>query len=101
MGSLLQIKPILTFRDGKVDVLERERTHRRALGRLQELVTSQIPTDGGYLSVLHAGVLEQGQALADRLKSQLNLSDVPIYDMPPAIVTHGGPGILGVAFFVA
>jgi fatty acid-binding protein DegV len=24
---------------------------------------------------------------------------VPIPDVPPAIVTHGGPGILGVSFF--
>ncbi len=101
VGSVLQIKPLLTFRDGKVDVLERERTHRRALGRLQELVVTQIPPENGYLSVLQAGVPEQGRALAESLKVHLGLKDVPVYDMPPAIVTHGGPGILGAAFFVS
>ena len=100
VGSVLQIKPLLTFRDGKVDVFERERTHRRALERLQELVVSQISPENGYLSVLQAGVPEQGQALANSLEARLDLKDVPIYDMPPAIVTHGGPGILGVGFFV-
>jgi fatty acid-binding protein DegV len=50
--------------------------------------------------VLHADVPEQGQALADDLGAQLGLSDVPIYEVPPAIVTHAGPGLLGVGFFV-
>jgi DegV family protein with EDD domain len=100
VGSMLQIKPLLTIRDGKVDVLEKERTHRRAVDRLQELVVAQISPEDGYLSVLQAGVLEQGQALADSLKARLGLADIPIYNMPPAIVTHGGPGILGVGFFV-
>jgi DegV family protein with EDD domain len=100
VGSVLQIKPLLTVRDGKVDVYEKERTHRRAVERLQELVVSQMWPEHGYLSVLQAGVPDQGQALANSLKTRLGLEDVPIYDMPPAIVTHGGPGILGVGFFV-
>jgi DegV family protein with EDD domain len=101
IGNVLQIKPILTFRDGRVDQFEKERTHKRALARLKELVLEQIPRDGnGYLSVLHAGVPEQGQELADDLRTLLGLTDVPIYHLPPAIVTHGGPGILGVGFFV-
>jgi DegV family protein with EDD domain len=100
VGSVLQIKPILTFRDGKVDLLERERTHKRALERLKELVTSQIPEGKeSYLTVLHAGVPEQGQALADDLRVRLKLQNITIHNMPPAIITHGGPGILGVAFF--
>jgi len=101
LGSVLQVKPILAFCDGRVEQFERERTQKRAVIRLKELVLEQIPRDGsGYLSVMHAGVPEQGQALADDLAAQLSLPDVPILDVPPAIVTHGGPGILGVAFFV-
>ena len=102
LGSLLQIKPILTLRDGRVDQFERERTHKAALARLKALVLEQIPRDGsGHLSVMHAGVPEQGQALADDLGAQLGLSGVPILDVPPAIVTHAGPGLLGVGFFVS
>ena len=100
MGSLLQIKPILTFTDGKVDQFEKARTMKNATLRLRELVLAQITRDGrGYLSVLHGGVPEQGKELADALRDELAFSEVPIFDMPPAIVTHGGPGILGVGFF--
>ncbi len=100
LGSVLQIKPILMLRDGKVDQFEKERTLRRALMRLKEVVIEQIaPGEQGYLSIMHAGVLEQGQALAEELKASLGLAQVPIREVPPAIITHGGPGILGVGFF--
>jgi DegV family protein with EDD domain len=102
LGSVLQVKPILTFQNGQVNQFERERTHKRAVARLKELVLEQIPRDGsGHLSVLHADAPDQGQALADELGAQLGLSQVPVYDIPPAIVTHAGPGVLGVGFFVS
>lgn len=102
LGGVLQIKPILTFRDGKVDQFDKERTHKRALARLKSVVMEQYPRNGeGYLSVMHAGMPEQGLALADELGATLGVDEVPILDVPPAIVTHGGPGMLGVGFFVA
>jgi len=101
LGSVLQVKPILIFRDGQVNQFERERTQKRAVARLKELVLEQIPRDGHHLTVMHADVPDQGQALADDLGAQLGLSNVPIFDVPPAIVTHAGPGILGVGFFVS
>lgn len=101
LGSVLRVKPILTFQDGQVNQFERERTQKRAVARLKELVLEQIPRDGsGHLSVMHGGVPDQGQALADDLGAQLGLSQIPILDIPPAITTHAGPGILGVGFFV-
>ena len=81
---------------------ERERTQKRAVARLKELVLEQFPREeDGHLSVMHADVPDQGQALADDLGAQLGLSQVPIFDMPPAIVAHAGPGILAVGFFVS
>ncbi len=68
--------------------------------RMQEIVLEQIPMDGlGYLTVMHAGAYDQAEALALELGKKVNQPEVPIYDMPPAIITHGGPGILGVGFF--
>ncbi len=101
LGSVLQIKPILTLRDGKVDQFEKERTYKRALAHLKEIVLQDIRRDGfGYLSVMHAAVPQEAQSLADDLSRQLGIREIPILDVPPAIVTHGGPGILGVSFFV-
>jgi len=102
LGSVLQIKPILTISEGRVNQFEKERTHRRALARLKELVTSQIaPGEAGYLTVMHGGVPQEGAALAEDLRQTLGLRETPLYPVPPAIVTHAGPGVLAAAFFAA
>jgi DegV family protein with EDD domain len=101
LGGVLQIKPILRLNDGKVDQYERERTHKRAVARLKEIVTEQIARDEtGYLSVMYSGEKSQGLALAADLSDLIGQREVPVVHVPPAIVTHGGPGILGVGFFV-
>jgi DegV family protein with EDD domain len=100
LGSVLRIKPILTFVEGRVDTFDKERTQNHALSRLKNLAVRQVSGPNAYLTVMHAGVPEQGQALAEDLKAKSGLSEVPIHHMPPAIVTHGGPGILGVGFFL-
>lgn len=100
LGGMLQIKPILRLSDGRVDQYERERTHKRAVNRLMEIVCEQAPNDGtAYLSVLYAGNHPEGQTLARDLGQLLKQAEVPVVPMPPAIITHGGPGILGVGFF--
>ena len=101
LGGVLQIKPILRMHDGKVDQYERERTYKRAIARLKEIVLEQAPPNGAaYMSVLYAGNKAAGQELADELGRQTKQPNVPLVSMPPAIITHGGPGILGVGFFV-
>jgi DegV family protein with EDD domain len=101
LGSVLQIKPILRLHDGKVDQYERERTQKRAIARLKEIVLEQIPRNGdGYMSVMYAGNEAAGQELADELGRKIDQHEVPVVSMPPAIITHGGPGLLAVGFFV-
>ncbi|GAB4473460.1 MAG: DegV family protein [Anaerolineales bacterium] len=101
LGSVLQIKPILTFKDGKVETFEKERTYKRAFERMISIAEEQIEKGKeSYLTIMHAGVEEQAHELASRLSAKLSIPTIPIYEMPPAIITHGGPGILGIAFFV-
>lgn len=102
IGSILQVKPILELRNGRVEPLERERTHKRALARLKELVVAQAPKGpDSHLSILHAGAPEAALALAADLCQKLGVPAVEPMDVPPAIVTHAGPGLLGVGFFAA
>ena len=41
LGSILQIKPILTFTDGRIDQFEKERTKKRALARIKEVIMAE------------------------------------------------------------
>jgi DegV family protein with EDD domain len=100
LGSVLQIKPILSLRNGGIETYEKERTYKNALARLKQLVIEQYPKQGdGYLSIMHAAVPDQAQEMAGELGQKLGVERVPILDVPPAIVTHGGPGLIAAAFF--
>lgn len=100
LGSVLKIKPILSLLDGRVDQFEKERTLKHAFNRLLELVKQQASKTGNaYISVMHAAVPELAQEFANILCVEFKLSSIPILDVPPAIVVHGGPGILAAAFF--
>ncbi len=102
LGELIQIKPILAIRDGQAEAYEQQRTRRRSIARLVEIVESQCPRSmEAHLSVLQVAAEAEAHELAANLKSRMNLSEVPIYELPPAIVVHGGPGAMGVGFFVA
>ena len=103
-GSLLQVKPILTLIDGKAQPVESQRTKNRALTRLIELVTTQYPQDKeGYLTIMHGDSLDEAHALVKILSQKLDLDEakVPIYDLPPAILVHAGPGVLAASFYIA
>jgi len=102
LGGLLQVKPILTLRDGRVEPFEQQRTQKRALARLRELVLGECPrTPESYLAVMHADAEATARELAADFAAQLGIPDIPIYELPPAIVTHAGPGVLAVSYFVA
>jgi DegV family protein with EDD domain len=101
MGELLQVKPILTIREGQVEPFEQQRTKKRALARLVEVVEEQCPkSTEAHLCVMQADAPDAAQALAADLGSRMNRTGLPIYELPPAIVVHGGPGVLAVGFFV-
>jgi DegV family protein with EDD domain len=101
LAELLEIKPILTIRDGQVEPFEQQRTKKRALARLVEVVTEECPgTAESYLSVMQVEAESEAEQFVEMLKTQASVPEIPIYELPPAIVVHGGPKTMGVGFFV-
>ena len=101
LAELLAIKPILQIRDGQVEPFEQQRTKKRALGRLVEVVTEQCRGgEQAHLCVLQVEAHKEAESLVAELCSKVPVSHIPIYELPPAIVVHAGPGALGVGFFL-
>jgi DegV family protein with EDD domain len=100
VGEMLQVKPILRILDGRVEPFEQQRTRKRSLGRLVELVEAECPKgEGSFLCLMQADAADTARELADDLKRRMGIGDIPVYELPPAIITHGGPGTLAVGFF--
>ena len=103
-GSLLQVKPILTIAKGLIEPCESQRTHKRAITRLKEIALAECPQDNNaHFCIMHGDALEEARQLAVDLGPALNIpvNQIPIYNLPPAILVHSGPGIVGLSFFIA
>jgi len=101
LAELLEIKPILQVNNGQVESFEQQRTKRRALARLIEVVTESCKGgEEAHLCVIQVEAEKEAQALADELQSKVPVSQIPIYELPPAIVVHAGPKTMGAGFFV-
>jgi DegV family protein with EDD domain len=100
IGSMLQMKPILGIDAGKVTAIEKQRTSAKALKRLKELVMEECPQgEESFITVSHCGGQQRADQFAAELSVALGISHIPVYEVPPAIVVHGGPGIISVSFF--
>ncbi|MEO8358115.1 MAG: DegV family protein [Chloroflexota bacterium] len=101
LAELLEIKPILQLKNGQIDTFEQQRTKRRAMARLVEVVTEQCKGgDGSHLCALQVAAETEAQSLVTELKSKVAVSNIAVYKLPPAIVVHAGPKAMGVGFFV-
>jgi len=102
IGSILQVKPILTLVDGNVAPVESQRTKKRALERLAELVISECPhSDDAHLCIAHAEADAEVAVLKARFEKEMGIKDVHIYGLPPAILTHAGPGTMAISYIRA
>jgi DegV family protein with EDD domain len=98
MATLLNIKPILTAREGKLDLLERVRTRRKAWARVIDL-TAQAMGDrpAARMAIVHVNVPERAQAFLDQVREELPCpDDVIVADFTAGLSVHAGAGMIGV-----
>jgi len=94
LGSLLQIKPILTMHDGKPGN-ERVRTREKAMHRVVELLASVGKIE--RVALVHTHAPERIMELKRMAASLLPQGDLWNEDITPVIGAHIGPGAVGFA----
>jgi DegV family protein with EDD domain len=95
LGSILNVKPILTLKDGEVVPAGQVRTRAKGLDRLSEFV--QGAKDIQDLTVVHSTTPDEAQALAERFGSVFDKEKIIISRLGPVLGTHIGPAALIVA----
>jgi DegV family protein with EDD domain len=96
LGSMLNMKPLLTLRDGRIEALERVRTKRRAVARMIDIIVEEVAGRPVYAAVLHAAARAEGQAVCEELQQRLSCRELYLTELSPVIGTHTGPGALGI-----
>ncbi len=95
LGQILSIKPIVALREGVVAEAGKARTRSKALATL-----AQVARDAGSLrriSVIHSQCADT-QTLIDLVSDIPTKFPLVVADMGSTVGTHGGPGIIGVAW---
>jgi DegV family protein with EDD domain len=94
-GSLLNIKPILSLdKDGEVIAIDKVRGQKKAMARILEMMTEDIPSKTIHVRVAHAKNLEAAAQLREMIEANFKVLSVDYIALGPVIGTHVGPGTI-------
>ncbi|MFN3741393.1 MAG: DegV family protein [Anaerolineales bacterium] len=99
LGTALNMKPVLSLRDGRVEAVERIRTKGKAIERVLELVAEDIKGRSPVrLATLHANAAEEAKQLLERASAMFQATESIFSEVSPVIGSHAGPGTVGLAY---
>jgi len=98
LGSMLNIKPILEMRDGRIEPVDQVRTHKRALHRMIELTRDRSAEEEPLrMAIMHSNVPDQAKQLQETVEQFFSPEEIFLSGLSPVIGTHVGPGTLAIA----
>lgn len=97
LGTMLEIKPLLTIENGKLIAMEKARTHSQAIDKMVEFVTefTYISKLGILQNTLQ--ITDQTRMLQDRLALEFARLQYPLMLYEPLLLSVIGPNAMGMA----
>lgn len=105
IGTMLQIKPILTFNDeGKIVAFDKFRSMKRAVSKVEKLAlekTAELPyRDKLRLFVFHSNDHKQAEEIKQFINENFPNKPVDIAEFSPVIATHLGEKSIAIAWMI-
>jgi len=101
-GSLLSVKPILHFADGKAESIARARTRDQAMALFKELISARIPEGTRiHASSLHCNAPERARALGEWVQARYHCVEYWTDEAGPVLAAHAGPGTVALCWALA
>ena len=100
MANFLDIKPILTIQDGKLDLLEKVRTRKKSRARLLELIQNSLKEKQiERIFLIHVDAPESAAEFEEQLRAALDYQGpMPYTELTPGLSVHAGKGVVGAAY---
>jgi DegV family protein with EDD domain len=100
-GTLLQVKPILSIRDGEVEPVKRVRGERKAFAELAAALETETRDEPTYrLAVAHAAAPERAAELVALVRERRPRAELELVVTLGAVIgAHTGPGTLALFWF--
>lgn len=100
LGSRLNVKPLITIRNGTPQIKGLVRNMERGIDTLIRITRQEIGAKHAHVGILHADALREAELLKQKLSSELNLVEIWISEFSPLMVYGTGNGVLGIGFYV-
>ena len=101
VGSLLKVKPILEFQDGKIVPYEKVRTKKKAKKKIEDIFAEELKQqeDKNITAVvIHSNAEEEGRGWMNELQEKFPHVKFTLSYFGPVIATHLGEGALGLGY---
>ncbi len=95
LGSVINVRPVLTMREGLIQPAGFVRTRLKGIDRLIENFKNYPEID--EVGIVHSTTPEEARSLKAKLSSVLDAGRIHISRLGPALGVHGGPGTLVMA----
>jgi DegV family protein with EDD domain len=100
LGSALNLKPVLTVTEGRVEALEKVRSRGKSVRRIVDIAKERLQgRRPAEMAIIHAEAADEVPAFQEMVMQELNPEKVHIRALTPVVGTHGGPGTIGMAFY--
>lgn len=98
-ATILNIKPILTVRDGLVDPLDRVRGSKKVIEKMLDLAAAHDgQIRGNTIAIAHGNDPERARILKNKLEDAYQPGEIIMADIGCTIGTHTGPGTLALFY---
>lgn len=95
IGNLLHVKAILEINDGLVIPIGRARGRKRSLRDIVGRLCDRFEGEPVRAAFLHAVAEDDANAIAAMVQERLQVDEMYIGDIGPAIASYGGEGAIG------
>ncbi len=101
-ASLLNVKPILTIVEGKLDMLERVRTQRKAWERVIDLSACKVgKRQIDRMCILHVNAPAMAHEFMEEIRSRMDCpTEILLVEVTPGLSVHSGAGMVGIVFVI-
>jgi len=97
VAGLLNIKPTLTLREGKLEMVERIRSRARSWRRVLELTRQSLgDRRASRMAILHVNGLADARRFEEQVRADLPCpEEILIAELTPGLSVHTGAGLIG------
>ncbi len=99
VGSMLNIKPMLTSVDGAIKFLGIVKNRERGINKLIEILRSEVGNSPAHIAVMHAYTPNEAEDLKTRIENEFNCAELWIAEFTPVMGYATGTGTLALAFY--